>query len=254
MNLQTWLARGQDLRCFPTRLAQVRYATAWENGDAVHVLRELERVFSRRHRLVALNWLSCPALVRRLDLLNDGPRTFPEDWNEGDFVIQLPGGESVSIAWLADQSAWDELHAAVLRGFLFLPAGEKIRTAKEWLDRATDAYTRRGLSAQALVDAESGAWLLANARPASEALQLTLGQRAASLADLSTSLRQRVATLVAAHADVLRPAPDSAFLTFAALRACQHVFQIDALLARATTPPVQNLMTYLRCQDAPATT
>lgn len=254
MNLQTWIARGQDLRCFPTRLAQVRYATAWENGDAVHVLRELERIFSRRHRLVALNWLSCPALVRRLDLLNDGPKSFPEDWNEGDFVIQIPGGDAVSIAWLADGAAWDELHAAALRGFLFLPAGEKVRTAKDWLDRATDAYTRRGLPPQALVDAETGAWLLANARPASEALQLTLGQRAEALGDVAAAQRQRVDALVAAHGEVLRPPADSAFLTFAALRSCQHVFQIDALLARATTAPVQNLMTYLRCQDAPATT
>ena len=82
-----WMARGDELGCFSHRIAQARYFRAWDRGDHAVVSIELERIFSRVHRMLALNWLAQPGVLSELDLLEDGPAAFPEDWSEADFAV-----------------------------------------------------------------------------------------------------------------------------------------------------------------------
>lgn len=251
--LQLWLVRGDALGCFPNRLAQVRYADAWAYGEASSVVAELERILTRVHRMPALNALSCPDVVEMVDALEDGPAAFPEDWTEADFAIRLPDGTAASAAWLAGAGR-EELLAWTVREFLFLGGGAKVEAARRWRDACLEARLERGLSLDSLVWGAARAEFLTVAAGQSEALRAILGED--SLAELTATapeLTARAGRLEAARRRVLAPAEDEvAMLTMAALRACEHVFQVDALLANATSPLTANLLYYLRCADAPA--
>ncbi len=251
-NLSSWLVRGDTLKCFPTRLAQARYANAWDYGDIELVKPQLERIFARVHRLTALNWLSRPDLAAAIDALDDGPGTFAEDWTEADFAITV-GDDVVSATWLQGNAQWDELEAAEARKFIFLSAGEKIRIAREWRDRAMTTRVTRPASLSVLVTGSVRARLLARAVVGSATLSLAIGADSASrLMQAADELRVRAEVLLQARLDIAAIG-STKFLTFAALRECQHLFQVDQLLLAATSPATENLMTYLRCADLPAT-
>lgn len=252
-NTSGWMARGDELKCFSHRIAQARYFRAWERGERAVVAAELERIFARVHRLVALNWLSQPALLSELDVLDDGPTSFPEDWTEADFAITLPDGQAVSGGWLLQSSAWDDLLAHVLRAFLFMAAGEKLEVARRWRNDAMEATASRGLGLSELALGWARCTLLVSASTESAALRAILGDALQWLPTARDTLRARAEILVSARQQVLAPTGNQPMLlTFSGLRACGHVFQLDAYLARATTPATANLLTYLRCQDAAA--
>jgi hypothetical protein len=249
-NLSTWLTRGDTLKCFPTRIAQARYANAWDYGDVELVKPQLERIFARVHRLTALNWLSRPDLAAAIDALDDGPGTFAEDWTEADFTITV-GDEVVSAAWLQSDAQWNELEAAETRRFIFLSAGEKIHTAREWRDRAMTLRVTRPAPLSVLVAGSVRARLLSRAMISSNTLSIAVGTDSMSrLAQTAVELRARAEALMQARLDIAAVG-STKFLTFAALRECQHLFQIDQLLLAATSPATTNLMTYLRCADMP---
>ncbi len=254
-DMTSWLERGDALRCFPSRIAQARYANAWEYGEMELVAPQLERIFSRVHKLPALNWLAVPDVVSQIDSLVDGPAKFAEDWTEADFGLSLPNGQTVSVKWLETEQSWQDLEILQLEKFLFLSGGEKIRIAREWLTDLVDLRTRFPAGVQALVDASVRAAFLARALPGSEALRAVLWDvNPDALAAMAQEFRDRAAALAAARRLVFEvPVEGPRFLTFAAIRACQHVFQIDQLLRSAQTPATANLITYLRCQNAPTT-
>ena len=247
VDFASWLVRGDALKCFPTRIAQARYANAWDYGDIELVMPQLERIFARVHRLTALNWLSLPGMAAAIDALEDGPGTFAEDWTESDFAVPV-GDKVVSASWLVGDAQWDELEAVALREFLFLPVGEKIRTAREWRDRIAALRITRPAGLAALVSGAVRARMLARASAGSETLEMALGMN--GLVRAAGELRARAEALLRARADIAASSPR--FLTFAGLRACKHLFQVDQLLAQATSPSTENLMTYLRCTDLPA--
>ena len=247
-----WMARGDELGCFSHRVAQARYFRAYERGEAAVVSSELERILSRVHRMVALNWLAQPALLSDLDALDDGPASFPEDWTEADFAVTLPDGQSVSGGWLERSDSWNDLVARVLRDFLFVSAGEKIELARRWRDDALEATASRGMALGPLALGWARCSLLAAASARSDSLRAILGDSLQWLPAARDSLRARAESLIQARHRVLAPeVGEPALLTFAGLRACKYVFQTDAYLARVTTPATANLMTYLRCLDAP---
>lgn len=248
MNFDSWLARGDDLGCFQHRIAQARYARAWEYGDSALVLGELERIFATVHKLPALNWLATPGVMTDLDANEDGPTSFPEDWTEADFAIALPDGQIISAGWLAAGGSWDELLARVLREFLFLPAGEKIETVRRWVADAGEMSSRRSLGLSELTLGWARTSLLVSASGQSDALATVLASAGAWLPAARDQFRSRSEKVMAAYGTVLG---DPTILTFAGLRACKYVTQIDSYLASRTRPAIANLMTYLRCQDAP---
>jgi hypothetical protein len=249
-DFQSWLTRGDALGCFQHRIAQARYARAWEYGDAALVLGELERVFAMVHKLPALNWLATPGTMTELDASEDGPQLFPEDWTEADFAVTLPDGQIVSAGWLASPGAWNELLARVLREFLFLPAGEKIETVKRWAADAAELSSRRPLGLSELALGWARTSLLVSASGQSDALATVLASAGAWMPAARDQLRSRADAVLASYGAVLG---SPTILTFAGLRACKYVTQIDSYLAGRTRPAIANLMTYLRCQDAPAT-
>jgi hypothetical protein len=253
-DLPTWLARGDALKCFPSRIAQARYANAWEEGEIDLVAPQLERIFTRVHKLPAVNWLAVPETVAAIDSSVDAPAKFAEDWTEADFAVALPDGQVVSVSWFSDPESWNVLKVMALEKFLFLQAGEKVRVAREWLTELVDLRTRFPAGAQTLVDAAARADLIASALPSSEALRVLLWDAdPGAVAAMAAEFRSRVLALSDVRRAVFDP-PDSGprFLTFSAIRSCKYVFQLDQLLASAQSPATANLITYLRCQNAPA--
>ena len=252
-DMTTWLARGDALKCFPSRIAQARYANGWEYSEIHIVAPQLERIFTRVHRLPALNWLAVPGTAAFLDSLVDGPGGFAEDWTEADFQVALPDGQAVSLSWLSENDSWVALDAMLLQQFLFLPAGEKIRLSREWLAGIVDLRTRFPASVQDLVDGAARASLLAKSLRTSESLRVLLWDAdPGPLEEAATAFRERVASLIEARRLVFeRSESGPRFLSFAAVRACQYVFQLDQLLQSAQAPATANLISYLRCQNAP---
>lgn len=253
-NFDLWLERGDALGCFPNRIAQVRYADAWDNGMIEHVLPQLERILTRVHRLPALNWLSRPDVVSIVDELADGPSKYAEDWTEADFALVLPGGDSVSARWLLEEErCWDEMEARLLQEHLFLSAGEKVRAFRDWVAQIDEASTVYPLPLTEIVAVAVRASLLAKMLYGSESLRIILDEpNLHRLDDLGKQYRIRAAHLARAVRLVLDdPGDKPRFLTMAAVRSCDHIFQLDRLLQSAQSSATANLLTYLRCVDAP---
>ena len=116
-----------------------------------------------------------------------------------------------------------------------------------------EATASRGLGLSELALGWARCTLLVSASTESAALRAILGDALQWLPTARDTLRARAEILVSARQQVLAPTGNQPMLlTFSGLRACGHVFQLDAYLARATTPATANLLTYLRCQDAAA--
>jgi hypothetical protein len=248
-DMQLWLTRGDQLGCIDGRVAQARYASAWELGDANYVKGELERIFTRRHRMPALNWLARRSQIEGIDELEDAPPKLVEDWRDADFAIRIPDKGAVSPAWLQTPAAWERLLVAVTRSFVFAETAEKVALARRWCDDAVNMSWRRPVALAELVESASRARFLALSATASEAMRVIVPDHEA-LAAIADGLQARATALVAAWASVLSgPARP---LTLTALRRCTTTFELDDLLAGATGPSTLNLMTYLRCRDLPA--
>ena len=253
VNTTAWLARGDQLGCFPDRLSQARYLMAWTEGGAGFVMASLERILARNQRMPALNWLNRPDVLSTLDLVEDAPRSLPEDWGDADFELVHPSGTALHPSWLDGANAWDELLAATTREFVFLRSDAKMDLAKRWKAQILAAVWRRPIPLAELVLLTARAEFLTAATARSPTLQAILPERALVL-EAVASLRERAVALHAAWRSVTQPRSDGPrILTMPGLRTCQYVFQIDKLLQECTSERTANLMTYLRCADAPST-
>lgn len=249
----SWFTRGDQLGCFPDRISQARYLMAWTEGDAGHVRASLERVLTRNQRMPALNWLNRPDIMSALDLIEDSPRALPEDWGDADFEITHPSGAILHPSWLDGQRVWDELLASTAREFVFLRSDAKMALAKRWRGQILAALWRRPVPLAELVLLTARADFLTAATAESPTLQALLPERALILVAVA-NLRERATALHSAWKAVTQPRSDGArLLTMGGLRSCQYVFQIDKLLQECTSERTANLMTYLRCADAPST-
>lgn len=251
-NIELWMQRGETLGCMPNRLEQARYMAAWDEGDTRRVLAALERVLVRSHRMPAINWLNRPDVLRALDQVHDAPPSLPEDWRDADFAVVHPSGRVLHPSWLEGPGAWDELLAAETAAFLFARVDARIAAAKRWAADALAARMRPATLAELSLLATRVS-LLALAAPASPVLQAVVGPGWAALSAEADALRARALALLGAWRSVTQPRTDGPrLITLQALRSCEHVFQVDALLAECTSARTANLMTYLRCADAPA--
>ena len=252
-DIQDWMSRGSQLDCFDSQTAQVRYATAYAGGDAPFVKRELERIFTRRHRMPLLNWLTAPEIIRELDKLEDGPSFTPEDWHIADFAIEMSNGTFVSPKWLVRDDAWDKMLVDVTKAFLFLPVSEKVSTAQKWVDRIEECTWRYPLSLSELVKWSVRAGFLSSAVLNSDSLSLILGDRASKLGHIEKMLKKRATILLNACITVLDPPNGTKrLLTLSSLRKCNYVNDIDSYLSALTGDKTLNLMTYLRCLPFPS--
>jgi hypothetical protein len=251
-DIQDWISRGTQLECFDSSTAQVRYATEFAGGNTSYVKRELERIFTRKHRLPVLNWLSSMDLIKSLDLLEDGPLVMPEDWHDADFAIEMMNGTFISPKWLDRDSAWDELMVDVTKFFMFLPASEKVQTAKIWYDRIYECTWKRPLSLAELTKWSVRAGFLGLAVKQSEILNKILGDKASQLLSIEKLLKLRALKVLNAWKSVLNPnSGDKCIITLAGLRKCTSVLDIDNYLNAVSNDKILNLITYLRCLPYP---
>ena len=255
-DLAAWVSRGQELGLFPDDRAMARYYQAWQDGNQLLVIEELERILTGPLPMPGVNWLAMPALMSQLDLLTDGPTRLPEDWDHSDFSAQTYGGELVGPGWLAQGGTvgdrWDVLASDLARSFLFSSPAGKASAVAALANSAVAARSSHGLAFGDLARAAVAARFLGLAAASSPAL--AAADPTAGLAGASWPvLRDRAEALASAWWSVLgAPAGSPRPLTLAALRSCAELASVDGLLSGVAAPACANAISFLRCLDYPS--
>ena len=244
-DINTWLTRGDALNCFSDRMAQVRYATAFASGDTAYVKYELERIFTRIHRLPVINWINYSSIIKVIDNLKDGPYTLPEDWTPSDFSFEMMDGTFINPNWFEQDNAWNLLLVDVTKYFIFLPQAEKVTCIEKWFDQCNNAISAVNLSFSELVRCSVRARFLSKAAEGSDILSMLIADRLVLLSDMAGRFKNRALKVLDAWSLVLGSSPK--ILTLEGIRRCEYVLQIDNYLAGITAPRIENLITYLRC-------
>lgn len=250
MNLERWLQRGDDLKCFANSTDQMKYLEAWERSDLVVLQRHLERIFTRSHRLPTINWLNRPDLVTAVDKKEDGPSGLLEDWEESDFSVLHPLGVTMSPAWLRQENSWNEMLAGLTRLFIFSKASEKFDAIQKWETSVTEAYQNSGKTLSVLVEMALRAEFIQFTADRSPYIRDVVIDRDL-IVHAATELKRRAFNLLSLweQVDSNQHEPLPSVLTLGKIRRAQHMVELDGVLRACTGDLTKNLLTYLRCRD-----
>jgi hypothetical protein len=240
--LPDWLIQGNQLKCFQTDFDQMKYALEWDIGNLIFVKNELERIFTTVHKLPALNWLSYNTEIYLFESIEDLPDSLLEDWNDIDFLIELPTGQVMPSHWILDEKSWDIFLVAVTEDFIFKLTNDKIELVKKWQTELIRKRWDSPLSLSKLVLYSTRARFLLNSYQSSAHLNSILEHKD-SLNLIELSFKQRAIKLAETWKQIL----EFPILTLFKLRQCSTFSNLDHLLESTTTESTENLFSYLRC-------